>query len=67
VHEVINNPNLDVILHLDLRYMDLSQIHTSLDYLSRLRKNVVEMICQLGLPPFFVTFINVESNGLILL
>ncbi len=31
VHEIINNPNLDVMLHLDLRYMDLSQIHTSFD------------------------------------
>jgi hypothetical protein len=33
-HEVINKPNLNVILHLDLGYMDLSQIRTSPNYLS---------------------------------
>ncbi len=62
MHEVINNPNLDVILHLDLRYMDFSQIRTSFEYLSRLKKNVFEMICQLSLPTFFVAFISVESK-----
>jgi hypothetical protein len=32
--DVINKPNLDVILHYDLEYMNLSGLHTLLDYLS---------------------------------
>jgi hypothetical protein len=42
--------------------MDFSQIRTSFEYLSRLKKNVFEMICQLSLPTFFVAFISVESK-----
>ncbi len=38
--DVINKLNLDVILHSDLRYMDLSRLHTSFDYLSQLGKDV---------------------------
>ncbi len=48
-HEVINKPNLDVILHYDLGYMDILGLSTSLDYLSQLRKDVFAMIQQLGL------------------
>jgi hypothetical protein len=33
-HDVINKPNLDVILHYNMGYMDLSRLCTSLDYLS---------------------------------
>ncbi len=51
--DVINKPNLDVILHFDLRYMDLLRLRTSLDYLSRLKKYVFAMIQQLGPPTFF--------------
>jgi hypothetical protein len=58
---------LDVILDFNLGYMDISGLRTSDDYLSRLRKYVVTMIWQLGPPTFFVTFISVESNWLILL
>jgi predicted transcriptional regulator YheO len=32
--DVINKPNLDVILHSNLEYMDLSRLCTSLGYLS---------------------------------
>jgi hypothetical protein len=63
----MNKPNLDVILHSNLRYMDLLGLHTSPNYLSRLRKNVFAMIRQLGPPTFFVTFTNVESTCLPLL
>ncbi len=38
--DVINKPNLDVILHSNLGYMDILGLHTSFDYLSRLRKDV---------------------------
>ncbi len=31
---VASLPNLDVILHFDLGYVDLSRLHTSLGYLS---------------------------------
>jgi hypothetical protein len=65
--DVINKPNLDVILHFDLGYMDLLGLHTSNDYLSRLRKDVSAMIRQLGPPTFFVTFVNVESKWIRLL
>ncbi len=61
-HDVINKPNLDVILHSNLGYMDLSGLHTSFDYLSRLRKDVFVMIQQVGPPTFFVTFISVKSK-----
>jgi hypothetical protein len=60
--DVINKPNLDVILHSNLGYMDLSGLRTSLDYLSLLRKYVFAMIQQLGPPTFFVTFISAESK-----
>jgi hypothetical protein len=60
--DVINKPNLAVILHFDLGYMDLSRLRTSFDYLSRLRKDVFAMIRQLGPPTFFVTFTSVESK-----
>ncbi len=43
-HDVINKPNLDVILHYNLRYMDLLGLPSSPDYLSRLRKDVFVMI-----------------------
>jgi hypothetical protein len=55
---------LDVILYFDLGYMDLSKLHTSLDYLSQLRKNVFAMIWQLAPLTFFVTFTSVESRWL---
>jgi hypothetical protein len=42
--DVINKPNLDVILDFNLGYMDISGLRTSDDYLSRLRKYVVTMI-----------------------
>jgi len=42
--------------------MDLWGLHTSSDYLSRLRKYVFTMIQQLGPPTFFVTFISAESD-----
>jgi hypothetical protein len=32
--DVINKPNLDVILHFDIGYMDFSRLHTSPDYLN---------------------------------
>ncbi len=57
---------MDVILHSDLGYMDLLELHTSLNYLSRLKKDVFAMTQQLG-PTFFVTFTNVESKWLPLL
>jgi hypothetical protein len=47
--------------------MDLTRIHTSPDYLSRLRKDVFTMIRQLGPLTIFVTFISVESKWLPLL
>jgi len=65
--DVINKPNLDVILHFDLGYMDLSGLCTSFVYLSRLRKDVFVMIRQLGPSTFFVTFTGVESKWLPLL
>jgi len=66
--DVINKPNLDVILHFDLGwYMDLSRPHTSSDYLSWLKKDVFAMTQQLGPPTFFVTFINVKSKRILLL
>jgi hypothetical protein len=60
--DVINKPNLDVILHFDLGYMDLLGLHTSFDYLNQLGKYVFVMIQQLSSPTFFVTFTNVESK-----
>ncbi len=65
--DVINKQNLDVILHSDLGYMDLSRLHTSLDYLSRLRKDVFAMVQQLSPSTFFITFTSVESKWLPLL
>ncbi len=62
--DVINKPNLDVILHSDLGYLDLLGLHTSPNYLSRLRKDVFTMILQLGPQTFFVTFTSVECKWL---
>jgi hypothetical protein len=42
--DVINELNLNVILHFDLGYMDLSGLHISPDYLSQLRKDFFTMI-----------------------
>ncbi len=61
-HDVINKPNLDVILHSDLGYMNLLELCTSLDYLSQLRKDVFAMIRQLGPPTFFATFTSAKSK-----
>jgi hypothetical protein len=36
--DVINKPDLDLILHFDLGYMDFSRLRTSLDYLNQLKK-----------------------------
>ncbi len=65
--DVINKPNLDVILHFDLGHMVFSRLCTSFNYLSWLRKDVFAMIWQLGPPTFFVTFTNAESKWLPLL
>jgi hypothetical protein len=42
--------------------MDLSQIRTSFDYLSQLKKGVFAIICQLGPLTFFVTFTSAKSK-----
>ncbi len=60
--DVINKPNLDVILHFDIGYMDFSRLRTSPDYLNWLKKDVFAMTWQLGPPTFFVTFTSVESK-----
>ncbi len=60
--DVINKLNLNVILHSDLGYMDLSVLHTSTDYLSQLRKDFFTMIWQSGPPTFFVTFTSAKSK-----
>jgi len=64
---VINKPNLDVILHYNLGYMDILGLRASFDYLNRLRKDVFILIQQLNPPTFFVTFISVKSKWLPLL
>jgi hypothetical protein len=66
-HDVINKPNLDVILHSHLGYMDISGLCTPSNYLNRSRKDVFAMNWQLGLPTFFVTFTSVESKWISLL
>jgi hypothetical protein len=63
--DVINKPNLDVILHFNLGHIDLLGLCTSPNYLSQLKKDVFTMIQQLGPPTFFVTFTNVESKWLL--
>jgi hypothetical protein len=65
--DVINKILFYFILHFDLGYMDLSRHSTSPNYLSRLRKDVFEMIRQLGPPTFFGSFTSVESKWLPLL
>jgi len=65
--DVINKPNLDVILHFNLGYMDLSKLRTSPNYLSWLKKDVFAMIWQLGPPKKFITFTIAKSKWLPLL
>jgi hypothetical protein len=52
---------LNVILHFDLGYMDLSGLHASRDCLSQLRKYVFAMIQQLGPPIFFVHLLMLKA------
>ncbi len=60
--DVINKPNLDVILQFDLGNMDILGLHTSHDYLSQFKKHSFAMIQQLGPPTFFVIFTTAESK-----
>ncbi len=64
--DVINKPNLDVILHFDLRYVVFSRLRTSSDYISWFKKYFA-IIQQLGPSTFFVTFTGVESKWIHLL
>jgi hypothetical protein len=64
---VTSLPNLDVILHFDLLYVDLLSVNTSPDYLNQLQKDVFAMIRQLGPPTFFVTITSAKSKWLLLL
>ncbi len=61
--DVINKPNLDVILHFDLGYMDLSGLCSSPNYLSQLRKDVFLMIQQLGPQHFLLHLLVLKVNG----
>jgi hypothetical protein len=65
MHKVINKPNLDVILHSYLGYMDFSWIHISPNYLSRLRKDVFAIICQLAPVTFLLNSLLLKVNGLL--
>jgi hypothetical protein len=57
--DVINKPNLNVILHSDLGCMDLSGLRTSPNYLSQFSKKIV-MIRQLCRPTFLLVL---KVNG----
>jgi len=59
--------NLDKLLHFDLRYCNLTHLQMSFDYLSKLWRDAFAMICQLGPPTFFVTFIGAKSKWITLM
>ncbi len=60
--DVTSKPNLNKLLHSDLRYHNLTHLQTLLNYLSKFGRNAFAMICQLGPPTFFVTFTSAKSK-----